>query len=89
MSESAEEIGTYVREVRLRRSLTQAMLAALVGVSRQTINAIEQGNYSPSTKLALQLARALGASVEELFYLYDPAGDTPRSGGIPEHSQND
>ena len=41
----------------------------MVSVSRQTINYIENGTYCPSTKLALQLARTLDTTVEELFYL--------------------
>jgi len=52
-----------------RGDLSQQELAEMVGVSRQTIVAIERGNYSPSVKLALLLARKLGATVEELFEL--------------------
>lgn len=53
--------------------MSQAELAERVAVTRQTIIAIERGDYSPSVKLALQLARALGTTVEELFEL--EAGD--------------
>jgi putative transcriptional regulator len=49
--------------------LSQQELADLVAVSRQTIVAIERGNYSPSVKLALLLARKLETTVEELFQL--------------------
>ncbi len=49
--------------------MSQAQLADLVAVSRQTIIAIERGDYNPSVKLALQLARALGTTVEHLFVL--------------------
>lgn len=56
-----------VREVRRARRLTQAELAREVRVSRQTIISIEQGDYSPSVHLALDLARVLGATVEALF----------------------
>lgn len=52
-----------------RGDLSQQELADMVGVSRQTIIAIERGNYSPSVKLALLLAKKLGATVEELFEL--------------------
>ena len=52
-----------------RGDLSQQELAEMVGVSRQTIVAIERGNYSPSVKLALLLARKLGTTVEELFEL--------------------
>ena len=49
--------------------MSQAQLAEMVSVSRQTIISIERGDYNPSVKLALQLARALGTTVEELFEL--------------------
>jgi putative transcriptional regulator len=52
---------------RAQRDLTQADLAALAGVTRKSINAIETGHMVPSTILALKLARALGVTVEELF----------------------
>lgn len=52
-----------------RGEITQAALAERVGVSRQTIVAIEKGNYNPSVELALKLGRTLGATVEELFTL--------------------
>lgn len=53
----------------IRGELSQAELAERVGVSRQTIVAIERGNYNPSVSLALRLGRALAATVEELFVL--------------------
>ena len=56
-----------VRERRKERRLTQAELAEQVGVSRQTIIAVEQGDYAPSVYLALRIARTLGGTVEELF----------------------
>ena len=51
------------------KDLTQAALAKHIGVSRQTINAIEKGKYVPSTLLALKMAKILELSVEELFSL--------------------
>ena len=61
---------THVRQLRFARGeMSQAELADRVAVSRQTIIAIERGNYSPSVKLALQLARVLGTTVERLFEL--------------------
>lgn len=61
---------THLRRLRFERGeLSQAQLAELVAVSRQTIIAIERGDYNPSVKLALQLARALNSSVENLFEL--------------------
>jgi putative transcriptional regulator len=56
-----------IRERRKERRVTQAELADRVGVSRQTIIAIEQGDYAPSVYLALRIAGALGGTVEELF----------------------
>lgn len=56
-----------VRPHRLLAELTQAQLAELVGVSRQTIVAVESGGYAPSVYLALALAEHLGVTVEALF----------------------
>lgn len=50
-------------------NLTQAELAEKVGVSRQTINAMEANKYVPSTVLALKIARTVGKPVEEIFIL--------------------
>lgn len=74
MPDNDQEIGSKLRDVRTSRELTQAQLAELVGVSRQTINYIEQGTYCPSTRLALQLARELEVAVEDLFYLVKSNG---------------
>ena len=56
-----------VRRVRTGSGLTQAQLAEAVGVSRQTVNALEAGNYAPSVYLALRVAAVLATTVEELF----------------------
>jgi putative transcriptional regulator len=64
-----ERLHNTLREERARRNLTQGDLAALVGVSRKTINTVENGIFIPSTVLSLQLARALETSVEALFQL--------------------
>lgn len=56
---------------RAKRDLTQAHLAAMAGVTRRSINAIEAGRMVPSVLLALKIARALGISVEEIFSLDD------------------
>ena len=56
-----------VRELRTARTLSQGELAEALGVSRQTINSIEQERYTPSLPLAMALARFFGATVEELF----------------------
>ena len=56
-----------VRELRAAQSLSQGQLAEAVGVSRQTINAIETGRYLPSLPLAFALARFFSSTVEEVF----------------------
>ena len=63
------DLRNRLRVARAERELTQEDLAALVGVTRQTIIAIEKGRYCPSAKLALLLAKALGERFEDLFYL--------------------
>lgn len=60
-----------VKEIRLQRELTQESLAAAVGVTRQTIIAVEKGKFGPSVRLALRLASELDVSVEEMFWLED------------------
>ena len=67
----AEGLGNRLRDLRAERGLTQAALAELVGVSRKTINTVENGIFVPSTALALRIARALERPVEEIFYLAD------------------
>ena len=64
---SPPDAGNAVRSARRGAELTQAELATEVGVSRQTIVAIENGGYAPSVYLALALGRVLGRSVEDLF----------------------
>ena len=58
-----------VKGARLAKGHTQESLAAIVGVTRQTIIAIEKGKFGPSVRLALKLATALDTTVEELFWL--------------------
>lgn len=60
-----------LREERTRLGWTQAELAERVGVSRKTINTVENGVFVPSTTLALKLARAIGKPVEALFLLVE------------------
>ncbi len=64
-----ESITSYVKEKRIECDLTQQYLADNIGVSRQTIVAIEGGNYTPSVLLALKLADFLESSVEDLFVI--------------------
>ena len=54
---------------RVERDLSQEQLANLASVSRQTISSIENGQYSPTAKLALILCKCLNKTFEELFYL--------------------
>ena len=65
------ELISHLREARAKAGLTQLELAELIGVSRKTINTVENGVFIPSTLLALKLARALGTTVEKLFGLSD------------------
>ena len=56
-----------VRELRTGRGLAQGQLAEAMGVSRQTINSIENERYTPSLPLAIALAQYFGVAVEEMF----------------------
>lgn len=62
-----ERLVNRLKEERARLNLTQAELAERVGVTRKTINTVENGVFVPSTLLALRLARALDRPVEVLF----------------------
>ena len=57
-----------VRECRTAKGLAQAELARELAVSRQTINSIETGRYTPSLPLAMAIARFFGSSVEKIFH---------------------
>ena len=57
-----------IRELRAARGLSQHDLAQALGVSRQTINSIETGRYTPSLPLAIGLARFFDSTVEEVFH---------------------
>jgi DNA-binding XRE family transcriptional regulator len=61
---------TRIKEFRARHDLTQAQLADLLGVRRETISFIEQGKYNPSLRLAHRIAKALGTTIDEL-YIFD------------------
>jgi putative transcriptional regulator len=66
------ELKNQVRRLRFEHGeMTQQELAQRVGVTRQTIIALEQGKYAPSLPLALRLARVFGVAVEEIFQLED------------------
>ena len=66
-------IRNQIRELRALKEMTQQDLADQVGVTRQTIIAIEQDKYSPSLETAFKVAIALGVSLEQCFQ-YDPRG---------------
>jgi putative transcriptional regulator len=71
-SRSHMEVQTSdLKQVRKAAGLTQAQLAQLTGVSRQTIIATERGDYAPSVFLALRISRALNTTVEEIFSLQE------------------
>ena len=63
------KLGNRLKDARTEAGLTQAELALRVGVSRKTINTVENAVFVPSTTLALGLARAFGQPVEALFSL--------------------
>ncbi len=57
-----------MRSARALKDMTQQQLSDAVGVSRQTINAIESGEYNPSLQLCVAIARTLGKSLDDLFW---------------------
>ena len=65
----AETVTNTVQKLRMNRALTQEELAEKADVSRQTIIAIEKGNYTPSVLLALKIAHIFKVPVEDVFYL--------------------
>ena len=80
-------VESRLAEWRKRRGVAAAELARTAGVSRQTIYAMEAGDYIPNTVVALQLARILECTVEELFQLESPEAQAPSSGfslSVPE-----
>jgi putative transcriptional regulator len=60
-----------LKELRIEAGLSQAALASVLQVSRQTINAIETSRYDPSLTLAVRIARHFNRPVEEIFYVED------------------
>ena len=57
-----------LKAARAEKDMTQAALAEAVGVSRQTINAIEKGEYNPTVNLCRAICKALGKTLDELFW---------------------
>lgn len=60
-----------LKSARAAKGLSQQALAELVGVSRQTINAIEQGDYNPTINLCLSICKKLDKTLDELFWTED------------------
>jgi putative transcriptional regulator len=65
----AERLANKLKERRGDLGLTQAEVAERVGVTRKTVNTIENGVFTPSATLAIKLAAALGLTVEQLFWI--------------------
>jgi putative transcriptional regulator len=65
-----EVIRNKVAELRLKANITQEEMGEKVGVSRQTIIAIEKGNYTPSVLLALKIADFFNKKVEDIFFVF-------------------
>ncbi|MBE6951418.1 MAG: helix-turn-helix transcriptional regulator [Ruminococcaceae bacterium] len=57
-----------MKQARTEKGLSQEALAAAVGVSRQTINAIEKGDYNPTIRLCISICRVLGLTLNDLFW---------------------
>ena len=72
-------VGNHIRRLRFDNDeMTQQQLADKVGVTRQTIVALEKGNYSPSLELAFRIARAFNLPLEEVFFYEDDASEQGR-----------
>ena len=65
------ELKTKLKELRASKNMKQGDLADLVGVRRETIIRLEKGQYNPSLKLAMDIARIFGTSVEDIFFFED------------------
>ena len=65
------ELQTKIREYRARFGMSQSELAELTGVRRETIIRLEKGQYNPSLKLAMDIAKIFGTTVEEIFCFTD------------------
>lgn len=65
---SEAKVNLKMRQTRQERGLSQSDLARAVGVSRQTINMVESGEYNPTLALCLRICRALGCTLDELFW---------------------
>ena len=82
MNEAKVPVRSHLQEIRRGRRISAADLARRVGVSRQTIYAIEDGTYVPNTTVSLQLSRVLDVTVEEIFSLTDKLAIEPVKAGL-------
>jgi putative transcriptional regulator len=64
-----ERLANRLKDLRTELGLTQAELAEMVGVTRKTVNTVENGVFTPSATLAIKLAKALNVPVEQLFWI--------------------
>ena len=72
------QVTNRIRALRFEHDeMTQADLADRLGVTRQTVIAIEQGRYSPSLEMAFQIARALDVTLDDVFRYEPPGGNQP------------
>ena len=72
---AASPIGNHLRRLRFEHGeMTQADLAQRIGVTRQTVIAIEQGRYSPSLETAFQIAHVFGVPLDDVFSYPDQEG---------------
>jgi len=81
------ELENRIRVFRAEHGLTQSELAEQIGVSRKTISTIEVGRFTPSTTIALLLARRFRVPVEEIFWLEDEPRPERRSPAPPTPSR--
>ncbi|TYS16606.1 helix-turn-helix transcriptional regulator [Rossellomorea vietnamensis] len=59
----------HIKEIRLKKGVTQVKMAEDLQITRQTVNAIEKNKYNPSLELALKLIKYFNVPIEEMFYL--------------------
>jgi len=79
------QVTNRITELRVAAGMSQAELGDLIGVTRQTVNAIEGGKYSPSLEAAFKIARVLNVSLEDVFQ-YPGQIPVARSGKRPGHA---
>ena len=76
------QVSNRIRELRFHAGeMTQQALAHRIGVSRQTVVAIEKARYSPTLELAFRIAGVFGVGVEEVFSFSEPDGIAPQARG--------